>query len=104
MSQTSTRKKKETKKALSFSQMTALSLHLEKIQRAQMVLQSLGQERQQIMNTIATELGIKKDEFPQWKLSEDGTAFIKQAPAKKKKETDSGTKDKPESKETKDNN
>ena len=92
------------KKELLFSQMKALSLHLEKIQRAQMVLQSLGQERQQIMRKIAEELGIKKEEFPQWKLAEDGTAFIKQEPKKEKKEIDSAITDEQKSENTKGNN
>ncbi len=76
MSKTSERKKKETRKDLAFSQMKAMSLLLEKIQRTQLMIESLNQERQQLLNQIANELGIKKAEFPKWNLSKEGNAFI----------------------------
>lgn len=91
-----------TKKKLLFSQMIALKLHFEKMGRAQTILKNLNQERQELLNKIAEELGIKKKEFPEWRLMEDGTAFLKIVP--KKKENDGGTKDKSGSSETKRNN
>jgi len=83
-------KRLEDEIILSFSQITAIKLATQRMFDSINRAQAAKAEQQSIVDEVALEAGVAREELSQWQLNQDGTKFIRvkepESPLTKKEE------------------